>query len=95
MLRLIKLALILFVVFSMTGCEDNPFGVSYKFQNRSGFRVTVSPNGQTGWNGFIIDPGQDHSVKITDSKIYFTYSPSNKVRVQDDNDSNKTVFVNR
>ncbi len=75
----------------VVGCEDITKS-TFTFVNNSSRRVTVSPNGQTSWSRFIFDPGQTHKIKIKESRIYYVYSPSNKVKVS--SGSGTSTFTN-
>lgn len=79
-------------VILMLGCED-PTKNDYRFSNQSSYRVDVSPNGQTGWTPFFLDPGTSLHIKIDEDHIYYRYSPSDKVFA--DNRGDDIVFLNR
>ena len=82
----------------IVGCEDSGgglFGIAHTFKNRSSYTVTVTPNGQSTWEGFIIGAGQDRRVTVREDggSIYFLFSPSDKVYAQ--NDGNDIYFRNK
>ena len=86
------MVLAVLMVGVMTGCEDlDDNGVD--FVNESSVRVTVTPNGQTSWVQFVLDPGQDRNIDI-DRDVYFLYSPANSVRA-DTSDEGEVIFYDR
>lgn len=96
MKSLLSAIVVAVVLTTLTGCEDGDgFTVGkYKFVNNSSYDVTVSPNGQSSWSRFVIGPGQDRTVNINETHIYFLYSPSNRVQA-DTSEEGRIVFTNR
>ena len=94
-----KTLMVAFCMLSLTsavfvaGCED-PTKSTYHFSNQSSYRVYVTPNGQTSWSSFFLDSGTSLDIKIDDSHIYYTYTPSNRVLAENQSGGD-IVFVNR
>ena len=84
---------IMLIVLSVliVGCEK-PESSTHKFVNNSSYTVNIIPNGQT-WVPASISPGSSVKIKWSGT-IQFSYSPSNKVKVAD-NEPGIIIFVNR
>ncbi len=78
-----------------SGCEDVTKN-EWEFRNVSSHTVTVSADADKGqtWNTFILARDQRHKIKIRDSRIYYRYSPSNRVYSTDEG-GGKITFRNR
>ena len=87
--------LVLLPLLMVMGCEpwfaadDDPV---YSFINKSDYKVYVTPEANSGWNGFSLEPGE--RVKVSDAiDIFFTYEPVFRVTVGV-NEGERIVFVN-
>lgn len=92
MKALLAVILGLAVMVAVVGCESGDSGNSQSitFINNSSYNVQVSPNGQDTWLAFLISPGQQRTITL-DTTIYYVYSPSALVEVNQD--GNNVTFT--
>ena len=80
----------------LAGCADR-FGWTWEFQNRSSYTLEITPNGQS-WLGFVLAPGQDREVRVTedDGTAHYFYTRSDRVRKESNpKENNHIIFYNR
>lgn len=91
MKKYLVLSVLLAATICFLGCEDDGTSSKTKFINQSSHTVTVGPSGYESWPAFILAPGEDHSVDITDDP-FFVFRPDGDVRVGK-NDNLKVIFI--
>ncbi len=62
------------------GCEDE-LSPNWEFQNHSGYRVYLAPNGQD-WSPATVGPGGKIEVNYNGERIQYIFTPSNTVRAE-------------
>lgn len=72
-----RLITILLIVTVVVACKHEPEFVA-EFVNNSSYTLTISPNGQD-WLEFRLASGYSRTVTISESTIYFFYSPASFV----------------
>ena len=70
--RVVTLLLIACLIGGCTGLEIL-FPAEYQFINNSTYILTITPNGQSSWSEFVIEPGRSRIITIPERTIHFSY----------------------
>ena len=81
---------------AVMGCESGSSGSSagITFANQSTHNVTVTPNGQSGWEPFLLSPTQERTVDIG-TTVYYLYGPNALVAATANSDGTVVTFTDR
>lgn len=100
MRKLLSLLLIVGSVTFFCGCESGSSSSSSSsgssdvtFVNSSSFNVTITPNGQPGWEAFLISPGQERAVDIGEP-LFYVFAPSRLVQSAESSSGSVVTFTN-
>ncbi|MCK5529402.1 MAG: hypothetical protein KAI74_06935 [Kiritimatiellae bacterium] len=79
--RLVVFVSVIACVGAMVGCDssDSLDEDETKFENQSSATITVAPQSNETFAPFVLEPGNDHTVKRVGDNIDYTYTATENV----------------
>ena len=71
------------------------FQSDFTFINNSSHSLTISPNGQSGWSEFLLSPGSERVVTISQNEIYFFYNYAGVVDCDTSAHKGEIIFTDK
>ena len=95
MSKFLAALLIVGCMVALCGCESGSSGSSsgVTFVNNASYNVTIVPNGQTGWQTFLLSPGQQRTIDIG-TTVYYLYGPTALVQASASGNGTVVTFTN-